>query len=173
MTQPAALAIVADAIDQQLDEDERQFGLFGAPATEAGVAKMAKAMLGQRGPGRPAGARNKRTEATVAHLLARYRDPRAVALERIQMHPADLAAATGCTLFEAIQEQRLLIGVVLPFIAARITPEVVDNRQIMHLHFNTGAPGVAATGAIRVLDPGEYSEVADTSSASTDDGSEG
>src|SRR5438046_820493 len=111
------LADAKDAIEQQLDDDEQQLGLFSEPVTDAGRAKLVGY---RRGPGRPPGARNKRTEATVAHLLQRYRDPRAVALERIQMHPADLAAVLGCTIYEASQEQRLYIAVIAPFMHARI-----------------------------------------------------
>ncbi|HEX5319062.1 MAG TPA: hypothetical protein VFW46_07890 [Stellaceae bacterium] len=151
MSQPSALAVIADAIDQQLEADEQQLGLFSEPATEGGRAKFDAQRV--RGAGRPPGARNKRTEATVAHLLARYRDPRAVALERIQMHPADLAAVLGCSIYEAEQEQRLLIAVVLPFIAARITPDVIDNRQVIHLTIGGASEGGPAAATIEYHPP--------------------
>lgn len=171
-SEAVVLAPIALSIEDQLDEDERQLGLWSEPATAAGRAKVAERA---RGPGRPPGARNKRTEVTVAHLLQRYRDPRAVALERIQMHPADLAALLGCPVFDASQEQRLYMQAIFPFIHARITPEVIDNRQVIHLHLGglDGAGEAATAGAVRVLDAVEYHEVAESSSATTDDGSEG
>lgn len=156
----AALAPIADAIAEQLDDDEQQLGLFSEPVTEAGRAKLINF---RRGRGRPAGARNKRTEATVQALLQRYRDPRAVALERIQMHPADLAAVLGCSVFEAAQEQRLYIAVITPFMHAKITPDVVDNRQVIHLtigSFEAAGAGEAAA-VVHVLDPEQYQTLSD------------
>lgn len=175
----APIAAAVDLVERQLADDEAQLGLWSTPCSEAGRAKLAERRIGA---GRPAGSRNKRTEATVAHLLQRYRDPRAVALERIQMHPADLAAFLGCSLFEASQEQRLYMQAIFPFIHARITPEVIDNRQVIHLTINTGEAlgGGAMAGAetsIAVLDPAEYEVVdavvdaaaAEQPSASTED----
>lgn len=158
----AIVAAMGEAVAEfdQLAEDERQLGLFSEPVTEGGRAKMA----GRTGlPGRPLGAKNKRTEATVAMLLGRYRDPRAVALERVQMHPADLAAMLGCTVAEADDKQRLWAQSVYPFLHARITPEVVDNRQIVHLHFGRLDDTGAATGGdrVHVLDPEQYQRVSD------------
>lgn len=158
----AVLAPLAEAIGEydQLAEDDHQLGLFSEPLTEAGKAKLTT-IVTRRGPGRPPEARNKRTEATVAALLQRYRDPRAVALERIQMHPADLAGVLGCSVFDAAQEQRLYLTAVMPFLHARITPEVVDNRQIIHLTIGTFGGDQAAAGAdqVHVLDPEQYQEV--------------
>ncbi|MDE3097783.1 MAG: hypothetical protein KGK07_17490 [Chloroflexota bacterium] len=162
----AALTVVAQSVDelvqQQLDADERQLGLWSEPQSPSGQVKL----LGlRRGAGRPPGARNKRTEATVAHLLQRYRDPRAVALERIEMHPADLAAILGCSIFEAAQEQRLYMAVVFPFIHARITPDVIDNRAVIHLHVGDrpAAAQLPAATNVRVFDPAEVSEAEDPS----------
>lgn len=122
---------------RQLDDDERQFELFSEPVTESGRSKAIAYRRGRRG--RAPGSRNRRSEATVAALLRCYRDPRAVALERIQMHPADLAAVLGCSVFEASQEQRLYLVAVLPYLYPRITPEVIDARAIVHLHISTVA----------------------------------
>jgi hypothetical protein len=168
MTDRAAVQMVAgavrDAVAEQLDADERQLGLFGSPATEAGRVLLGD--RGRRGPGRPPGSRNKRDEVTVRHLLQRYRDPRAVALERIQMHPADLAAWLGCTIAEADDKQRLWAAAVLPFIAARITPEVLnDNRQVVHLTIHEGhsdSPiGAGGAAAATVVENVEYQEVSE------------
>ncbi len=144
----------------EADEDERQFGLFAEPRTEAG---RAKAIVYKRGPGRPPGSRNKRTERTVAFLLARHRDPREILLEMAAANVHDLAALYGCSPFEAAQEKRLAAIAVLPYVAARITPEVVDNRQIVHLHFGAleggaGTSSASGLGTVHVLDPSEFEE---------------
>jgi hypothetical protein len=183
MTDRAAVQMVAgavrDAVAEQLDADERQLGLFGSPATEAGRVLLGDRV--RRGPGRPPGSRNKRDEVTVRHLLQRYRDPRAVALERIQMHPADLAAWLGCTLAEADDKQRLWAAAVLPFLAARITPEVLhDNRQVVHLTINeapvASAESAGAGAAATVLRDVEYCAIeatADDPSAKNGDNPNG
>jgi hypothetical protein len=157
--------------DERADQEERQFGLFGEPQTEGGKAKL---IAFHRGPGRPPGSRNKRTEKTVAFLMSRYRDPRAVLLEIAQANVGDLAALLGCSLFEAAQEKRLCAIGVLPYVQARITPEVIDNRQVINLTIHTGSPGVPASQTLHVLDPDEYEEVisgADDGAHANDDGS--
>jgi len=175
VTERAAVQMVSeavrDAVAEQLDDDERQLGLFSAPVTEAGQALFRD--RAKRGRGRPQGSRNKRDEMTVGHLMQRYRDPRAVALERIQMHPADLAAQLGCSLAEADDKQRLWAATVLPFIAARITPEVPVTFKGFFLTVQDGGAAVAndAGGAAPVvLDRVEYVEIepaADQPSAAT------
>jgi hypothetical protein len=72
----------------EADEEERQYGLFAEPQTEAG---RAKALTYRRGPGRPPGARNRRTERSAAFLLSRHRDPREILLEIAEANVADLA----------------------------------------------------------------------------------
>lgn len=122
------------------DEEPEQLALFGAPVTEAGAERAAA--LGRRGPGRPLGSRNIRTQRGVAFLMTRYRDPRAMLLEIAEANVDDLAALAKCTPLEALAEKRLAATAVLPFVAARITPEqVTDARQIVHLTINAGAPG--------------------------------
>ena len=110
------------AIEQALVEGEvlefdeaEQLGLFAPPQTEEGQRKsLVKSRIG-----RPPGARNKRTVATVDYLLSRHRDPREVLLEIAEANVADLAALLGCTLFEAVQEKRLCAAAVLPYVAQR------------------------------------------------------
>jgi hypothetical protein len=132
----AALQLVLDQQHEEADEDDRQFGLFGPALSEAGQAKQ----LAKRGPGRPPGARNKRTERTVAFLLSRHRDPRQVLLEIAEANVADLAALYGCSLFEAGQEKRLAAAAVLPYIAQR-QPLAIDvtKRSVVYLTINDGA----------------------------------
>lgn len=177
MTAPAsaaasALAPAVDQAEQQLDDDEVQLGLWSEPQSEAGRAKLVKAGIlkpnGNRGLGRPLGSRNKRTEETVRHLLSRYRSPLAIALERIQMHPADLAALLGCTIAEADDKQRLWAAAIGGFLFAKITPDVVDARPVIHMHQYLGSAGDGqALGAQVVV----ISAEADGPSAITDGGS--
>lgn len=161
MTELAVTAAVAAAI---VDDDEpEQLGLFGAPLTPAGEVKAAGRIARI---GRPPGARNKRTERTVRFLLARHRDPREVLLEIAESNVFDLAALLGCSVHEAMQEKRLAAIGVLPYVAARITPEVLnDNRQVVHLTIHEGRGGglVAAAGGTvaSVLQDVEYQKVSD------------
>lgn len=163
-----------DEQNREADDEERQFGLFAEPQTEAGRAKM---VTYRRGPGRPPGARNKRTERTVAFLLSRHRDPREVLIEIAEANVGDLAALLGCSVFEAAQEKRLAAIGVLPYVAARITPEVLnDNRQVVYLTINSGVAELSATNsegaAAVVVEAAEYREIAppaDMPSAETDD----
>lgn len=156
----AVIGAVSAAIAEADQAEPEQLGLFDAPLTSEGQA--AAAMRG-RGPGRPAGSRNRRTERTIKFLLSRHRDPREVLLEIAEANVFDLAALLGCKPFEAMQEKRLAAIGVLPYVAARITPEQVnDNRQVMHLTINAGAPGGAVAGAgatARVLDAIEYQAI--------------
>lgn len=62
------------------------------PAGDDGGEALRRAVEGPRGPGRPAGSPNKRTEAVVEYMLARYRSP-LEALAGIYSKPVgDLAA---------------------------------------------------------------------------------
>lgn len=171
----SALAAAVDAAEQQLDNDERQLGLWSEPASPAGQALRAKSLqrlpTGNRGLGRPLGSRNKRTEETVRHLLQRYRNPLAVGLERIQMHPADLAVLLGCSISEADDKQRLWAQAIGGFLLAKITPDVVDNRQAVHLHLGTGQSfsGGGGVRIERVIEAGEIVEAEEVSAETTDD----
>jgi len=158
----AEASAVQRAVDQAVDGDDEpeQLALFGVPVTLEGQHKAE-----QRGRiGRPPGARNKRTERTVAFLLSRHRDPREVLLEIAESNVFDLAALLGCTPFEAAQEKRLAAIGVLPYVAARITPEVIDNRQIVHLTINpggleAGAAGIGGRVSLGIIEALEYQEV--------------
>lgn len=183
MTQP----VVAQAADAAaLEEAEaEQLGLFGEPQTAEGLSRAIVA--GRRGPGRPVGARNKRTERTVAFLLSRHRDPREVLIEIAEANVFDLAALLGCKPYEAMQEKRLAAIGVLPYVAARITPEVMnDNRQAIYLTINAGSAALSGDGegvgvALGVVEAVAYHDAApvaapveaEAPSAATNDGSDG
>src|SRR5258708_16978674 len=131
----SAAVELARARDEGDDEDE-QLGLFAEPETEGGRLKIAHV---RRGPGRPLGARNKRTERTVQWLLARHKDPVAGLLEIADMHPADLAAMLSCTLLEAVQEQRLCRVAALPYVKQRMPLAVhLTHHHVVYLTINAG-----------------------------------
>lgn len=153
---------IAEALEQRGAELEPELDLFAPPASVEGAAK-AKA-LQRSGPGRPAGSKNRRTLRDVETLLASHLDPRAKALWIVEQHPADLAVLWSCSVFEAAQEQRLWALGVLPYVAAKITPEVIDNRQVINLTIGRLDGGDRAgfqPGVTRVLAPEEYQRVSD------------
>jgi hypothetical protein len=161
-----AIDAALEAFHAQADEEDRQFGLFAEPLTEAGKTK---ALVYKRGPGRPPGSRNRRTERTAAFLLTRHRDPREILLEIAEANPHDLAALLGCTAFEAMQEKRLAAIGVLPYIAAKKPIEIdVTKRSVVYLNIVEGAAvqasdedeGVAM--GITVLDGVEYQQTGET-----------
>jgi hypothetical protein len=175
MADVRAVTTAAEGLVEEEAEAE-QLGLFGEPQTDGGQRRALS--RGRQGPGRPPGARNKRTERTVAYLLSRHRDPREVLIEIAESNVFDLAALLGCKPFEALQEKRLAAIGVLPYVAARITPEVLnDNRQVIHLTINGGGFELGSEGgtgvALGVVEVVEYHDAADAASAATDDTSTG
>lgn len=157
------------AVGEHVNDDDEpdQLALFGAPLTVDG---QALAVVKKVGPGRPPGARNKRTERSVAWLLQRHRDPREVLLEIAEANVYDLAARLECSPAEAMTEKRLAAIGVLPYVAAKITPEIIDNRQVIHLTIGGfgGLETGAAAGPVQVLDPSEFAAVAEGTSAIPD-----
>lgn len=153
----AVEAVLAATEDDDADE---QLGLFAEPLTAEGQRKLPE----RRGPGRPPGARNKRTERTIAWLMSRHRDPRQVLLEIAEANVGDLAALLSCSLHEALQEKRLAAIGVLPYVAQK-QPLAVDvtNRQVVYLNIHEGdvsvGEGDGVGFAVRVLDNVEYQEV--------------
>lgn len=165
MTQPATSQAIAAAIEPEDEPD--QLGLFAEPETDAGRMKVAYL---PRGRGRPPGARNKRTERTIAWLLSRHKDPREVLLEIAQANVADLAALAGCDLFQALQEKRLAATAVLPYVAQR-QPLALDvtNKSVVYLTIQEGAGELAQGDGIgltaTVVDNVEYQEVSEADDA--------
>ncbi len=157
----SAAVELARALDEADDQEDEQFGLFAEPETEGGRLKVQHV---RRGPGRPPGARNKRTERTVQWLLARHKDPVEGLLQIADMHPADLAAMLSCTMLEAVQEQRLCRRDALPYVKQRMPLAVdVTNRQVVYLTISDGQVEQSAGGegsiAARILNNVQYQEV--------------
>lgn len=72
-----------------------------------------------RGPGRPKGARNKRTEELARYILGRYRDP-LIGLADVVSTPIDaLASALSCDKLEAAEFWRKCAGELLPYVHQR------------------------------------------------------
>lgn len=158
---PTAIDEALDRWHAEADAEEAQFGLFAPPQTKAG---MAKAAVYRRGPGRPPGARNRRTERTAAFLLARHRDPREILLEIAEANIDDLAALMQCTPHEAMQEKRLAAIGVLPYITSKMPIEIdLTKRSVVYLNIVDGyaAPASAVDGVamqVTVLDGVDYQQ---------------
>lgn len=149
------------AQQQDLLEDT---GLLGLPVPTSTRGK--NLIVEKRGPGRPPGATNKRTEKSIQYLLSRYRDPRETLLA-IQQTPVDeLAARLNCSAKEALQEIRLAAIGVLPYTAQRLPLAVeLTDHKIIRLVINEAptkqAGGVGLTA--RVIE-GEVQSVEDEES---------
>lgn len=79
----------------------------------------------ERGRGRPAGSRNRRTLEVRAYLLSRYAHPLEV-LAQIYSRPTDvLAAELSCTRLEAMTLQKSAAAELAPFVEGKM-PVAVD-----------------------------------------------
>lgn len=74
---------------------------------------------GARGPGRPPGARNKRTTQWAEYLLSRYASPLEVLAQIAVARVEDLKAQLACTALEAFQEKRHAAVALAPFLHQR------------------------------------------------------
>lgn len=81
---------------------------------------------GQRGPGRPKGARNKRTQHTLEYLQSLgYDDPLRGLAEVFTRSPVLLAAELGCTVLEAFDRQQEARKIALPFWHQKLPQAIV------------------------------------------------
>lgn len=100
---------------------------------------------GKRGPGRPAGAKNRRTGEIVDYISRRYGFP----LERLaQIYSADtgeLARELGLKRGEALAEQRAAAAAALPYMHQKRPIEVdVSNKGVFELTIVESVKGEAA-----------------------------
>lgn len=88
----------------------------------------------RRGPGRPAGSRNKRTEDWVGYILGRYRSP-LVAMAEIYSRPVlELAKELKTTPLEAFKLQLVALKELAPFLHQKLPQAVeVDARGLIPL----------------------------------------
>jgi len=78
-----------------------------------------------RGPGRPKGARNKRTAEMVEYLSRKYTSPLEAAMQVYSRSVHDLAEELGCDPLDAMKLQLGAINATLPYIHQR-QPQAVD-----------------------------------------------
>jgi len=142
-----AVKLAMAAAGEDFDEAAPELDL-GLPAPRSAAGR---ALVEERRRGRPPGARNKRTAATVERLLARHEDPRAVLLAIAETPVDELVACLGCKPLEAVQEKRLAALGVLPYIASR-QPLAIDltNHRVINLTIVEGEATAAP-----ILDHGE------------------
>jgi hypothetical protein len=126
-----AVDLVMEQAAAELEEPE-QLDLLGLPvrATVDGAP---------RGPGRPPGARNRRTVEFAKFLLSRYASPLEV-LAQLAVSPAgELARSLGCTPLEALQEKRHAAIALAPFLHERQPIAVnLTDRKVVYLHIEVG-----------------------------------
>lgn len=137
--------------------------LLGLPPLNE--ALPAQAAIAKRSAGRPVGARNKRSEALAAEVERRFGNAivRGYALASM---PADqLAAQAGCTLLEALQEQRLWLQTVAPYVHQKLPLDVNHKGQMVTLTIGAvatagreGQSQAVALGAVQVLENQEVAE---------------
>ena len=103
----------------------------------------------KRGPGRPKGARNRRSEALSKWLMTQGYTHPAVRLAAIMdADTNDLARALGCKRIEAFQEQRKAASDLLPYFEGRILPRTDSGEQpLPHFHLHLGDDAVSLAGA--------------------------
>lgn len=142
MSDQASVAGVAAMVPAEVEDDQQLDLLNEQPRTERG---QVLAVL-RRGPGRPAGARNKRTERTLNWLMSRHGDPRERALAFCDMAIADIAVMLNCTLIQAAVEQRLMIQTILPYVAQK-QPLAIDVTSKRAIYLTIDAGGQASAGA--------------------------
>jgi hypothetical protein len=121
-------AIVANAardVPAPDDGEGEQGDLLGLPTPDG--------MEPSRGPGRPPGRRNRRTEERANYLLSRYPSPLEGLAQIAAMPVAELAKRLGCTPLEALQEQRLSRIALAPYVHARMPVAISTDKPLVHL----------------------------------------
>ena len=154
-----ARARIADAVDDVSPQGELLAvqASLGLPVTVASEALVAK-----RGPGRPVGARNKRTESLAAQVERLFGNPVMRAAALASMPVDELAAALGCKPLEAVQEQRLWLAMMLPYVAARMPIAVdVTNHKVVSLTIVDGVPDGGTGDASEIVGVVEFQRVSD------------
>ena len=137
-----------------------QADMLGLPP----VPETRQADLARRRPGRPVGARNRRSEDSARLAVEKFGDPIWHGLALATMPTEELALRLGCTPLEAAELQQRERSIVLPYIHAR-RPQAVNvdlNLPTLVLADPRAYAAMAAQAAtVEVLDNQSLSEAAD------------
>ena len=119
-----------------------QADLFEEP--EAPLPLQPRGASGPKG-GRPAGARNRRTQEWVDFILGQYRSPLVVLAETYSRPVAELAAELGCDKLEAFKAQQAAAVALAPYLHQRQAQmvELQANTRGLLLIGDLGADGAA------------------------------
>lgn len=152
---------VATAVSEAIEKGESmddvvQAGLFeelepGETGNLSAPSPLSAALpsAGRR-PGRPKGAKNRRTEAVTAWLLSQHRHPLSVMMEAYSMTPAELAERIGVeassdNLLDIFKLQVRMAEAVAPYVAQKL-PQAVQLDAAANLSISFG--GVDLSGGV-------------------------
>lgn len=117
----------------------------------------------RRGPGRPAGSRNRRTARMVDYILARYRSPLLGMAEICNAPVRQLAAALGCSLLDALKVQQTAQRDLAPYLHQK-QPTAIDvngaaaGALIISVGQTIAAPGASPHGLPMTLQEGQQNQ---------------
>ncbi len=119
------LATALEAVDlgEPPSDEAEQLELAGVPLAPAATADGSKPL--ERGPGRPVGAKNKRTEAWVEFMLGQYRSPLVVLAETFSRTIGELAIELECDKVEAFKIQMAAAKELAPYVHQRM-PQAIE-----------------------------------------------
>lgn len=139
--QAAAREARAPAADvEELELPGLALAAVGAAARGQGEATPERA---ERKGGRPPGARNKRTEAWVQFILARYRSPLIALAETYSRPVEELARELCCSRLDAFREQIRAAAELLPYIHQKLPQALqIEGKGVVALTIEA-SPAVA------------------------------
>src|SRR5882672_1164351 len=102
----------------------------------------------RRGPGRPAGSRNRRTIQWVDYLLKRYASPLEVLAQMATTPTDELKNSLGCSALAAFQEKRHAAIALAPFLHQRQPLALnVTERRVVYLTISAEKPAARTIDA--------------------------
>lgn len=103
---------------------------------------------GPRGPGRPKGSRNKRTEEWIEFILANYGSPLVHLAKTMVADPADLAKAMGVKRAEATMRQQAAAIALLPYIHQKLPQSIELDKGVTVLNLTVVRPNETVQGVL-------------------------
>lgn len=155
-----AAAVELTRAESVVERAAEQLSLLPSPvAVEMAADQDGEGEIAQRrGPGRPPGSRNKRTEEWCDFILSRYRSPLLFLAEAYSRPVEVLAAELGCSNLDAFKAQKSAAEALAPFMHQKQPVAVeISETGVVQLILETsstlpaGVPGDGAT-VIEVLD---------------------